>query len=60
MARKKGGFGAILIAFLLYHLVVHSLVTGMIRFRLPVEAGLTIPAGLAIDRVIQKIREKKV
>lgn len=39
-----------------YHLALHGLATGMIRFRPPIEALLTIPAGLAVAGLWQRWR----
>lgn len=39
-----------------YHLALHGLATGMIRFRPPIEALLTIPAGLAVAEFWQHWR----
>lgn len=54
VARRKGILGWLLIAFFLYHLLVHGLVTGMIRFRLPVEAMLIPGFGSTIAALFEK------
>lgn len=46
--RDHGAGGKILVALVAYHVVVHGLLTGMIRFRLPVELVLSISAGTGI------------
>lgn len=55
---RRHPIGILLITAVSYHLVVHGLVTGMIRFRLPVEAllliavaGLAVPAAGVITRL---------
>lgn len=45
---KRNLTWTLLVAFFCYHLVVHGLVTGMIRFRLPVEAALIPLLGAAV------------
>ena len=55
LCSRRGAMGGILVGFVLYHLVAHGLVTGMIRFRLPVEAMLIIPAGLAVSRIGRRL-----
>jgi hypothetical protein len=54
---RRHPIGLLLLVFLAYHLLVHSLVTGMIRFRLPVEAillvalaGLVVPVSRRLER----------
>jgi hypothetical protein len=62
MARRAGPLGWVLIAFMAYHLVFHALVTGMIRFRLPLEAVLMVGAGCAAARLfgrVAKLRERR-
>lgn len=49
---RRQALGVVLALFLGYHLVAHGLVTGMIRFRVPVEAVLCILAGVAIDHIL--------
>lgn len=46
----------ILLAFFCYHLLVHGLVTGMIRFRLPVEAALFPMFGAGIASFVDRRR----
>lgn len=59
LASRRGALGWALIVFFVYHLVFHGLVTGMIRFRLPVEAVLTITAGLAIAQLTTTVAERR-
>jgi 4-amino-4-deoxy-L-arabinose transferase-like glycosyltransferase len=47
LARRRRVTGLVVVWLLVYELVVHALVTGMIRFRLPVEAMLCVTAGVA-------------
>lgn len=58
LSRRRDVLGGIVVAFVAYHLVVHGLVTGMIRFRLPVEAVLTIPAGVTVGMFVEKSRNR--
>jgi 4-amino-4-deoxy-L-arabinose transferase-like glycosyltransferase len=51
---RRTRFGLLLIAFVGYHLVFHALVFGIIRFRLPVEAGLVIAAGATVSYLIDR------
>lgn len=51
LARRRGPLGWVLIAFVVYHLVFHALVFGTIRYRLPIEAVLTITAGMAVSHL---------
>jgi hypothetical protein len=46
----------LLVLFLIYNILLHGLVTGMIRFRLPIEMVLTIPAGVATAAVLGRSR----
>jgi len=56
--RRHGPVGWLIIGFVAYHLIAHGLVTGMIRFRLPVEAALIVPAGISVDLWIQRWRQE--
>jgi len=56
--RRHGPVGWLIIGFVAYHLIAHGLVTGMIRFRLPVEAALIVPASLSVDLWIQRWRQE--
>lgn len=49
----------ILIAWLLYQLLLHALVTGMIRFRLPLEMVLMIPAGAGLARLVSLLDKRR-
>lgn len=48
LAWRRHPLGVLMSLFVAYHLLVHGLITGMIRFRVPVEAVLTIAAGVAV------------
>lgn len=55
---RRISVGRLLWVFLAYHLVVHALITGMIRFRVPIEAVLTIPAGVALAAALAALRSR--
>ncbi|MCU1485738.1 MAG: family glycosyltransferase, 4-amino-4-deoxy-L-arabinose transferase [Actinomycetia bacterium] len=53
--RRDRLVGDLFVLFLAYHLVVHATVTGMIRFRVPIEAMLCIPAGIAVAALSSRL-----
>lgn len=55
LVRRRDVLGWLVLGFVAYHLVVHGLVTGMIRFRLPVEAVLVIPASVAAAALLDRV-----
>ncbi len=58
LLRRHHPMGWFFAGFIAYHLLFHGVVTGMIRFRVPVEAVLTVPAGVAVAAI--KLRGSKV
>lgn len=56
---RKQPFIWIIGVFLVYHLLLHALVTGMIRFRLPLEMVLMVPAGIAAARIGAGLRSSR-
>jgi 4-amino-4-deoxy-L-arabinose transferase-like glycosyltransferase len=50
--------GRLIVALLAFFLLIHALITGMIRFRLPVEMILVVPGALAASALLDRIRDR--